>query len=122
MATTGNVSDEALLAELGRRLTQHRLNRDFTQQAVADEAGVSLRTLQRMELGHSTQLSNLLRVLRALKLLNNLDALVPEPPVSPIQQLRLKGKTRRRASGKVAEPAQSAEPWSWGDEGEGQEP
>ena len=79
---------------------------------------MSLRTLQRMELGHSTQLSNLLRVLRALKLLNNLDALVPEPPVSPIQQLRLKGKTRRRASGKVAEPGQSAEPWSWDDEGQ----
>lgn len=116
MVFSGNGSDEVVLAELGRRLLQHRLNRDLTQQAVATEAGVSLRTLQRMELGHSTQLTNLIRVLRVLGLLDNLCALVPEPPVSPIEQLKLKGRVRKRASGKVSEPQSSNEPWSWGDD------
>lgn len=118
MSISNESSDEVALAELGRRLAQYRLNADLTQQAVAREAGVSLRTVQRLELGESTQLGNLVRVLRALKLLGHLDALVPKPAISPIQQLRLQGKTRKRASGKVAESSTSMssnEPWSWGD-------
>ena len=37
--------------------------------------------------------------LRALDQLENLDALLPEPGLSPLQLAKLKGKTRQRASG-----------------------
>ena len=105
------LSDSVVLQELGRRLAQYRLNQNLTQQALAREAGVSLRTLNRIENGEPSQTSNVLRVLRALGLLDNLEALVPEPPVSPVQQLKLKGKVRRRASS--VGPTQVAEPWVW---------
>lgn len=115
MDFSNEAPDEATLKELGRRIARYRLNGNLSQDALAQEAGVSTRTVQRIEHGHSTQLTNLVRVLRALGLLGNLQAAVPEPPVSPLQQIRMQGKQRQRASS-GADRQKQAEPWSWGDE------
>ena len=82
-------SDSNLLRALGQRIERIRLNRNITQQRLAEEAGISHPTLVRMERGDSVQLTTLIRVLRALNLLENLDLLVPEPPPSPIEQAKL---------------------------------
>ncbi|WP_417452568.1 helix-turn-helix transcriptional regulator [Kiloniella sp.] len=108
------ISDEAVLRLLGERLLQYRLNLNITQKSLAKEAGVSVRTINRVEQGHSTQLSNFLRVLRSLGLLDNLEALVPEPAISPMQQIKLQGKSRKRAS--TAELKKESDRWTWGDE------
>lgn len=108
-------SDDATLKELGNRIVQYRLNRNLTQGALADEAGVSTRTILRVEHGHSTQTSNLIRILRALHLLENFEALIPEPAISPIQQVKMHGKRRRRASSNPGTSEQKA-PWSWENE------
>ncbi len=108
-------SDEAILAELGNRIAQYRLNGNLTQSALATEAGVSKRTLHRVEHGESTHLSNLIRILRALDLLDNLEALLPEPAVSPLQQVKMQGKRRQRASSPPKQP-DPKKPWSWGDD------
>ena len=108
------LSDDALLEQLGGRLLQYRLNRNMTQAVLAKEAGVSERTINRVEHGHSTQLSNLIRLLRSLGLLQNMDALVPEPAMSPIQQMKLQGKSRKRASS--FHQREEGEAWSWGDD------
>lgn len=109
------ISDDAALQELGSRIAQYRLNRNQTQEALAKEAGISQRTLHRVEHGHSTHASNLIRILRALHVLENLESLIPEPAISPIQQVKMHGKKRRRASSKSDKPEQTT-PWSWGDE------
>ncbi len=111
MKFTLTLSDTSVLLELGSRLAQYRLNQNLTQQALAREAGISLRTLNRIECGEPSQTANVLRVLRVLGLLDNLEALIPEAPVSPMQQLKLKGKVRQRASS--AGPPRVAEPWAW---------
>ncbi len=108
-------SDDATLMELGNRIARYRLNQNLTQGALATEAGVSTRTVYRVEHGHSTHLTNLIRLLRALGLLENLEALVPEPVISPIQQVRMHGKNRRRASS-PPEKQDQQKPWTWGDE------
>lgn len=119
MKFSAALSDDATLRELGERLSRYRLNRNQAQAALADEAGVSLSTVIRLEQGESVQLTSLLRVLRALGLLDSLDALVPAPALSPIQQLKRQGKVRRRASGSGDAIAETpAEPWSWNDEEE----
>lgn len=115
MKFTQDSSDQATLKELGDRLSRYRLNRNQTQEALAQEAGVSLRTIIRIEQGESVQLTSIIRVLRALQLLDDLDALVPAPPASPIQQVTMHGKRRRRASTRAEKPDRT-EPWSWGDE------
>lgn len=105
----------AILEELGERLLRHRLNQNLTQKELADEAGVGLNTVYRLERGQSTQLSNLIRILRALKLISNLDALVPETTFSPIEQAKLKKEERKRASHRRKKNTSSTS-WKWDDE------
>ncbi len=109
-------SDLSILKELGKRMARCRLNLNLTQEALAEQAGVSRPTLARLEQGSSTTLANLIRVLRVLDLVENLEALVPVPPVSPIQQLRMKKKQRSRASSSSSTPRALHTPWTWGDE------
>ena len=115
MAKTREMTDSAALAELGDRLARLRLQRNLTQAQLAREAGVSKRTLIRLENGESSQVKNLIRVLRALGLLGNLDALVPPPLPSPIEQLRSRAKERRRASPGATKREPSSK-WTWGDD------
>ena len=126
MPLSRTTPDAALLAELGQRLARLRLDRNLAQDDLAREAGVSKRTLHRMEHGHSAQLTNWVRVLRALDLLDNLEQFLPAPAPSPMQQLKLQGRLRRRASSvapvapaQVADQANdkpSPKPWTWGDD------
>lgn len=110
-----DLSDDAVLKEIGNRIAQYRLNQDKTQAALAQEAGVSNRTMARVEHGDSVQAASIIRILRALQLLENLDTLIPETAVSPVQQLKMQAKRRQRASSKSAK-SKRQNPWSWGDE------
>jgi transcriptional regulator with XRE-family HTH domain len=94
-----DMSDSAILAELGSRLQQERLNADVTQAEVALKAGISRGALRLLEAGRGSTLASLIRVLRALDRLSALDSFLPLPGPSPIQLARLKGKKRQRASG-----------------------
>jgi transcriptional regulator with XRE-family HTH domain len=109
-------SDSAVLADLGDRIARERLNRNLTQEALAAEAGVSRSTVRRLEAGESTQLTNLIRILRALGLLANFDALIPEPVVRPLEALERKGKERRRASSPARTIRRNKTSWTWGDD------
>jgi len=116
MVIHSSLSDGEVLQQLGRRLEAIRLGRNQTQAQLARQAGVSKRTIERLESGAvAVQLSGFVRVCRALDLLDRLDAFVPEPLVSPIALLKLRGRSRRRASGKPA-PGPAPKAWTWGDE------
>lgn len=90
-------TDQALMAELGRRLARCRLDMAATQTTLAFEAGVSKRTLERIEAGESVQFVSLVRVLRALRLVENLETLAPAGGPRPMELLRMQGRQRRRA-------------------------
>jgi putative transcriptional regulator len=92
------LTDAAVTGELGDRLRQARLGQNITQRRLAEEAGVSVATVRNLEDGKRTQLVTLIRVLRILGLIDGLDRVVPEPAPSPIEQLRHRGRKRRRAS------------------------
>ena len=111
-------TDAAILGELGGRLAQLRLHRNLTQAQLATQAGVSKRTVERLEAGAvATQLSGFIRVCRVLGLVERFDLLVPETLPSPIAQLQLGRKQRRRASRTGAKAADaSTTRWQWGDE------
>jgi len=107
------MSDKAILKELGLRISRYRLNKNMTQKTFAIEAGVSKATIQRAESGMSVQELSLIRILRVLKLLNNIEALIPEPAESPLQQLEMKRRKRRRASRALKN--EKGSDWSWGE-------
>ena len=111
-----NATDDSILNALGERLARHRLDKNLTQAQLAQQAGVSKRTVERLEAGGSAQLSSLIRLCRALSLLPQFEALIPETPPSPIAQLKLRGKDRQRASVKKA-TSRSTRKWEWGDSG-----
>lgn len=112
-----STNDALVLEELGRRLERTRLERNLSQQHLAHEAGVSKATIERLEAGAPIKSTSLVRVLRALSLLDALDRLIPEPLPSPVERLRLKGRQRQRARGGGREISpEEAKPWRWGDE------
>lgn len=112
------LTDDAVLAELGTRLSRTRLNRNLTQQQLAEQAGVGRRQVQSIERGDSVTTPILIRVIRALDLLDAIDALIPAPAPSPIELVKLHGRARRRATGSRATSGQNdpEKPWRWGDE------
>ena len=120
MDSTNHMTDAAALAELGERISALRLSRNLTQAKLAEEAGISKRTLIRLEAGESTQLTNLIRVARALGLLANLDAFIPAATASPIELLKREGKKRKRASPRSDTPG-PASGWSWGDDSQNED-
>lgn len=115
MRLQNTLTDAAVIAELGARLRNLRLERRWTQADLALAAGLPKRTVERLEAGTHTGLSALLRVLRAFGLLENLEALVPETGPGPIDLLERRGRPRQRVrhSG-MAEPP--PKPWTWGDD------
>jgi transcriptional regulator with XRE-family HTH domain len=115
MRITAELTDEALLAELGSRLRRYRLARNITQGQLGEQAGVARQTVARLEAGGEVKLPAFLRVLRALELLEGIEQAVPEPPVSPIQNLERHGRQRQRARPHDSEPRGPARPWRWGD-------
>ena len=107
-----DLTDETVLIEIGRRIARHRLDYQLTQAEMAEQTGVSKRTIERIEAGASAQLQTIIRILRLLDLLPGLDRLIPEAGPRPMDLLRLKGKTRQRASS-ARRPDRSGKPWSW---------
>jgi putative transcriptional regulator len=94
------LNDQILVKELGRRIQALRLNANWTQSTLASKAGLSTPSLSHLEDGKGAQLSTLLRVLRALNRLDDLELAFPPPQPSPLALLKLQGKTRLRASSK----------------------
>jgi transcriptional regulator with XRE-family HTH domain len=113
MKLLAELSDESVLKEIGHRLTRTRLERNLTQAQLAEIAGVSKRTLERLESGAAaTQLTSFIRTCRSLGLLERLDLFLPTPEVSPVEQLKFQGRKRKRASGSKAKKT-SSQKWSW---------
>jgi len=53
MKISKTLADDAILAEIGERVTRRRLDLQLTQADVAEQAGVAKRTLERIEAGAS---------------------------------------------------------------------
>lgn len=117
MNITRKLDGETVLRELGERLARRRLDLQLTQAMAAEQAGVSKRTLERMEAGATVQLSSFIRILRALDLMDGLERLIPQAGPRPLDLLKLRGRERKRASprGKSSDRAEESE-WHWGED------
>ncbi len=100
-------------AALCRRLEGTRLSRNITQAQLAEEAGISTRTIGRLEKGQGVSLDTFIRTMMALGIQQSLQVLMPDPAVRPIERVGFSAGERKRAR-----PIQSSDErptWSWGD-------
>lgn len=107
-------SIDEIQADLGHRIEALRLGRNIQQLALAQDAGVSRRTITRLESGQSVSLDTLLRVMKALGLVSRLATLLPDPAVRPVERVQRKGKERKRARASTKQAP--ATPWQWADD------
>jgi transcriptional regulator with XRE-family HTH domain len=106
-------TSDQIEAAICKRLESIRLSRNLSQIQLAVEAGVSPRTIGRLEKGEGISLDTFIRILTALKVQQNLEGLLPDPAVRPIERVGMSRKERKRARPKptIDEPSN----WTWGD-------
>lgn len=92
-----NMSPFALATLIGERIKRYRLNQNMSQEELSENSWVSKQKIARAENGQGT-LETYMAILVALDATAHLDLFLPPIPISPIQLVKLQGKTRQRAS------------------------
>ncbi len=92
------MSDPAIVKEICSNIKQLRLNKNISQEELANHSGLNRVTISRLEAGRSATMLTVIQVLRALDKLEILKAFITEPEISPIQQLKQKENQRQKAS------------------------
>ena len=94
------LSDAALLKEVGLRIANLRISARMKQEELAAKAGLSRYALSRLENGAGgIRIDSFLSVLRCLHVLSRLSVLLPDNTLTPIQAAELErrvGKTPKR--------------------------
>lgn len=91
-----SLSNAAIAVELGKRVKATRLRKRITQRELALKAGISLFSVAQIERGHPVSMGIFIPVLRVLRLLENLEMLLPARGPSPVEMLKQKGKMPMR--------------------------
>ncbi len=94
-----SMSDKAILEEMASRLQRRRLEKNISQEALASDAGLNRATVRQVEQGGSCSLLSLIKLLRVLDCLDELEHFLPSQQFSPLQAAKTKHKQRLRASG-----------------------
>lgn len=97
------LSDPAILLRLGGRIRDYRIRMELTQGELADKSGVSMGTVVRIEQGKAVSTLLLITILRTLGVLENLETLLPELGISPIQLRKMQGRKVQRIRHKKEE-------------------
>ena len=78
-------SGNEIIRQLGKRYKDYRKRMGFSQKEVAEKSGLSIFTISTFENGSSTGITvgSLIRMLRAIDCLDEIEKLLPELPGSP---------------------------------------
>lgn len=92
------LSDAAILSNIGGFVKKLRIDQGLTQEDVAKEAAISRSTLSLIERGENVALINVVKILRVLNALYVLDQFEVKQQISPMQLAKAAVKSRKRAS------------------------
>ncbi len=98
MKITNTTPHLSTLEELGRRLALTRKQQGYTQARLAEEAGLGVITIVRIENGQDAQFSSWIKIFGVLDKTPVIDALLPEQILSPMSEVQ----KQSRRSGKKA--------------------
>lgn len=91
------LTDLQILELLGERIRRKRINQNLSQLSLAQQSGISRRTVQAIEAGSSISLDKLIAILRTLDSLDSLDNFLPVVEISPLILAKMKGREKKRA-------------------------
>ncbi|MCM2282863.1 MAG: hypothetical protein NDI61_13570 [Bdellovibrionaceae bacterium] len=108
------LSDEQLLAELGRRLERIRVARRIQDQEIFGKGGVKKDALAHFKKGKNISLINFIRILRGVGLLSELEHLLPQPTLfSPLSLALAK---EEKLPSRIRKKQKKVRNFKWGDE------
>jgi transcriptional regulator with XRE-family HTH domain len=87
MKITHLTPEAEILRELGRRLATVRKQQGLSQAKLAQEAGVGVATLRRIEAGKDGQLASWIKISKSLNMIAAIDMLMPEKFQSPMRDV-----------------------------------
>lgn len=96
---------------INERIKKYRIASSLTQNELSEKSGISLKTLQLFENGADIKLSNLIKIIEALGLSDNLELLVPDltdRPSYQVNKIFLKKRVKKSQSHTIN--------FKWGDE------
>lgn len=106
------MSDSAIVKEIGRLVKLIRLQKNITQQQLADQVGLNRTTISQLENGRTSSLLSFIEVLRGLNMLEILNKF-SEGPISPLKLAKKEGLMRKNASIKKKSDHQPPEESTW---------
>lgn len=112
MSITDYSNEHAILIMLGNRLKQYRVASNITQSQLAQMCGITERTINRIEHGEDTKLSNLIKIMIMLGISENLDLLVPEEEID--YEALFKSKPQKKHAS--AKSQKAPKPWVWNED------
>jgi transcriptional regulator with XRE-family HTH domain len=92
------MTDVAIVKEICKSIKQMRLNRNISQEELAETSGVNRVTISRMETGKAINMLTMIQLLRALDRLDLLNNFIIEPVISPMMVMEAQSKYRKKAS------------------------
>lgn len=104
------LNNEEIMKELGRRIKDTRIAFNYTQTELAQRAVISKSTISRAEKGENISLEQLIIILRELRLLKNLELLIPKQELTPEEIFDNKKKRQRVKSKQIKTK------WVWGED------
>ncbi len=107
------MTDLAIVAQIGRFIKHTRLNKNKTQEQLATDSGLNRWTISQIENGDSVTLTSLIQLLRALDVLYVLDHFHVNEAISPLAYAKLKKEQRERASGNKSKTTNKEDNLGW---------
>lgn len=105
------MTDDMIINAIGEFIRSTRLDKNLSQQQLADRAGVHRTTIRDLELGKRSSLITLIQVLRSLDQLQTLKNFKVSKDLSPLELAKIELNKRKRASG--SKPDQKTKKSDW---------
>lgn len=112
MKYSNDYSDNYIISSFGQEIKEYRVSLNLTQSDFAAKCGISPSTLERVENGSDTKFSNIIKIMRAFNLIDNLGLLIPDAE-DDFKAFYENTPKRKRAS--KSKPTQKSG-WVWGED------
>ena len=112
MKIVGTENNITIRKELANRIKSNRICYPMTREELAEKSGVSLRTIARIESGETTQLDNIVSIMRALDCLERIDLLFQDSEIRPSMIIKNEKPRKRASSSKYRTKANNTN-WVW---------